>query len=186
MDGVDLHQTRTLSAVLSYAFCCPGMSAMHRRIGKQSTGKSAQFAIAAFDEWGTLRSFLEERNEARSGSDALLHARKDEPPPSVQCGLLQDMIRLKFAGSPNVVRCTPGPIADKLAAGSMKGRGNLADVLHVWMNSEQAWELESHLEKGCLVLWLELRTSEEFGDLCGRLVQASPHLVDLCTIKLDS
>jgi hypothetical protein len=37
-----------------------------------------------------------------------------------------------------------------------------------------------------LVLWLELRTSEEFGDLCGRLVQASPHMVELCSIKFNS
>ena len=58
--------------MLCYAFCCPGMSTMPRRTGERSTGKSAQFAITAFDEWGTLPSFLEETDEARSGSDVLL------------------------------------------------------------------------------------------------------------------
>jgi hypothetical protein len=63
------------------------------------------------------------------------------------------------------------------------GAVSLANALRVWLSSEQARELASHVDKGHVVLWLELRTSEEFGDLCGRLVQASLHLIELCNIK---
>jgi hypothetical protein len=69
---------------------------MHRRIDERSTGKSAQFAIAAFDELGTLPSFLEERDEARSGSDALLKI----------CGIAhvgKDAHRARGAGGPHLV-----------------------------------------------------------------------------------
>jgi len=46
--------------------------------------------------------------------------------------------------------------------------------------------LESHLERGHLVLCIELRTPEDFSVLCGRLVQASPHMVELCNIKFET
>jgi hypothetical protein len=35
-------------------------------------------------------------------------------------------------------------------------------------------------------LCLQLRTPEDFSVVCGRLVQTSPHMVELCNIKFAS
>jgi hypothetical protein len=47
----------------------------------------------------------------------------------------------------------------------------------------QARQLQSHIEKGHLVLLLEFQIVDDFSAVCARLVRASPHLVDLCRIK---
>jgi hypothetical protein len=145
----------------------------------------AQFAIAVFDSWDALLGFFKkERTGTPSTSDAVLHARTDDPPLTLRSGLLKEMTQLRFTRG--AIACTSGPIADELASRLTGGAVNLANALRVWLSSQQARELASHVEKGHVVLWLELRTSEEFGDLCGRLVQASPHLVELCNIKFGS
>ena len=154
---------------------------------KRSQREGAQFAIAVFDNWDALLCFLEkERIGTPSSSDAVLYARTDDPPSSLRSGLLKEMTELRFTRARGAIACTSGPIADELASRSTGGAVNLANALRVWLSSEQAWEVASHVEKGHVVLWLELRTSEEYGDLCGRLVHASPHLVELCNIKFSS
>jgi hypothetical protein len=42
------------------------------------------------------------------------------------------------------------------------------------------------MASGRVVLWLPPATPEDFETLCARLVQASPHVVGLCTIDLGS
>lgn len=92
----------------------------------------------------------------------------------MRSGLLKE-ITLQFAASKQRICCTRGEVAEKLAARLARGARSLADALHSWLSTDQTWQLQNHIEKGRLVLWLELPTSEEFGAVCGRLVQASPH-----------
>jgi hypothetical protein len=60
-----------------------------------------------------------------------------------------------------------------------------AGALRGWMSSEQAREVQWHVEKGRIVLWLEPPTSEDVDTACARLVQASPHLVELCNVDYN-
>ena len=62
----------------------------------------------------------------------------------------------------------------------------MTDALHGWFSSDQAGQLQNHIGKGRLVLCLQLRTPEDFSVVCGRLVQTSPHMVELCNIKFEA
>ncbi len=73
-------------------------------------------------------------------------------------------------------------MAEGLLAQLADGARSLADALHDWLSPDQAGQLQRHVEKGRVVLWLRLLPTEPFGVVCGRLVQASPHMVGLCTI----
>jgi hypothetical protein len=153
--------------------------------GMRPQEDGAQFVIAVFDDWDALQTVLEDMAADETGrTGAVLHTRKDNPPPAVSSGLLKDVVVLRFERSTQCIRCTRGEFAEELAARLAGGARSLADALHRWLSLDQAWQLQSHIEKERLVLWLRLPTSEEFGAVCGRLVQASPHLVAICNNKL--
>ena len=156
---------------------------MHETHGILAQEVGAQFVIAVFDDWNALQAVLKDmsvREFDRFGT--LLHAREDDPPPAVRSRLLKEMTQLQFVASKQRICCTKGDVAEELATRLARGARSLADALHSWLSSDQAWQLQNHIEKGHLVLWLQLPTSEEFGAVCGRLVQASPHMVGLCNI----
>jgi hypothetical protein len=132
--------------------------------GIQSQEDGAQFVIAVFDDWDALQTILEDMAEYEpSRSGAVLHARMESPPPAVHSGLLKEIIELHFQRSTQCIHCTRGEVAEELAARLASGARSLADALHSWLSSDQAWQLQSHIEKGRLVLWLRLPTSEDFG-----------------------
>jgi len=147
----------------------------------------AQFVVAVFDDWEALHAvLLDMEADATARSGAVLHARKDVPPQASSMDLLRDMVQLHFTQSRQRIVCTMGELARELSARLAKGARNLTDALHGWLSSEQAGQLESHIERGRLVLCVELRTPEDFSVVCGRLVQASPHMVGLCRINFES
>jgi hypothetical protein len=147
----------------------------------------AQFAVAVFDDWDTLHAvLLEAEGDAAVRPAAVLHARSDVPAEVSALRLLKQMTELRFERSRKHVACTVGRLADALSARLALGARTLADALDDWLGSSQAKQLESHLERGHLVLCVELRTSEDFSVVCGRLVQASPHMVELCNISMQS
>ena len=139
-----------------------------RRVGGVA-GRSRRHVTREFDRFGTL-----------------LYARNDDPPPVVLSRLLKEITKLQFEGSKHHICCTRGGVATELAARLAHGARSLADALRSWLSTDQARQLQSHIEKGHLVLWLRLPTSEEFGRVCGRLVQATPHMVGLCNIKKNT
>jgi hypothetical protein len=147
---------------------------------------AVQFVLAIFDDWEALCAVLVDMDaDATMRLGAVLHAREDVPPRTATLRLLKEMAQLHFGPRQNVA-CTVGQLARELSSRVAKGARNLAEALHGWLSAEQARQLESHLERGHLVLCVQLRTPEEFSVLCGRLVQASPHMVELCNIKFET
>lgn len=155
-----------------------------RDIGAERTGP--QFVVAVFDDWDTLHTVLVDLEaDATIRSGAILHARKNVPPAASNLGLLKDMAHLHFSHPRQDIACTVGQLAHGLSARLAGGARSLADALHGWFSSDQAGELQDHIGKGRLVLCLELRTPDDFSEVCGRLVQTSPHLVGLCDIRFE-
>jgi hypothetical protein len=149
--------------------------------------KRSRFVIAAFDDWQALEGVLANLGSERIGqSSALLHAREDERPMLASSWLAQDTMDLRFAAPCKRARCTVGALAAQLAMRSSEGADNLACALRGWVSSEQARELQWHIESGRLVLWVQPSTPEEFETVCAQLVQASPHLVETCDLELDA
>ncbi len=146
----------------------------------------SQFLIAVFDDWVALGGVLSELEAETTGSTAaLLHERGDEPPGETASSLVRHTTELRFAASIHRVRCTTGNLARALAARSAGGAHSLADALRAWLTAEQARELEHHVASGRLVLWWRPATPGDFETVWARLVQASPHLVGLCTPDLS-
>lgn len=148
--------------------------------------KRSQFVIAVFDDWDALERVLANLGAERIGrSSALLHTREDAPPTLTLSWLAEDTTELHFAPLCKRARCTAGGLAAQLATRSSQGTENLARALRGWMSFEQARELQWHVERGRLVLWLHPSSPEEFETVCAQMVQASPHLVELCDLDLD-
>jgi hypothetical protein len=95
------------------------------------------------------------------------------------------MTELHFAASRSRVRCTAGRFAAQLAVRSAGGARDLAHALRGWISPEQAKELQWHVESGRLVLWLQPSTPEDFETVCARMVEASPHLVELSDARFN-
>jgi hypothetical protein len=160
---------------------------MQQTWGIEAEKHGAQFVVAIFDDWEALHAVLvdlEARATLRSG--AVLHARTDIPPHVSTLGLLKEMAQLHFVRSRQHIACTVGRLSQELSDRLAKGARSLAEALHCCLSSEQAGQLESHIERGHLVLCVQLHTPEDFSVICGRLVRASPHMVELCNIRFES
>ena len=148
--------------------------------------KPSQFVIAAFDDWDAVKSLLASLESDKIGRFcALLHTRADEPPMPAISWLVQDMTELRFAASCSRVRCTAGGFAARLAARSGGGARDLAHALRGWVSADQAEVLQRHLQGGRLVLWLQPSRPEDFETVCARMVQASPHMVELSDAEFN-
>ena len=158
---------------------------LERVIGSQASG--AQFVVAVFDDWETLHAVLVEmETDKATGPVTLLHGRREVPANVAASSLLKKMKELPFEQSRQHVACTDGQLAEALSTRLARGARTLAGALDDWLGSNQAKQLESHLERGHLLLCVELRTPDDFSIICGRLVQASPHMVGLCNINFKS
>jgi len=154
-----------------------------RTIGSQTRGS---FVVAVFEDRDTLHVvLLELENDKAAQLMALLHARRDVPPKASASRLLKQMTELNFERLRQDIACARGRVAEALAVRLTRVARTLADALHDWLGSNQAKQLESHLERGHLVLCVELRTPDDFSVVCGTLVQASPHMVELCNINFN-
>jgi hypothetical protein len=153
------------------------------------TETTSRFVIAVFDEWHNLCAALEDLSlHGIAPRGAVLFARDDGPdsPPSPSAGLisffLAETTELPFLSASKRVRCTAGALAHELAARSQRGTRRLAGALGEWVSREHADALQSHIDKGRLVLWFELVQPQDLGVVCGQLVHASPHVVGMCNI----
>jgi len=155
---------------------------MREKTGSSRSG--VELVVAVFDDWASLHAVLIElETVATVRPAAVLHARSDIPITASEVGLLKQMTKLRFEPSRQDIACTVGWLAGELSERLARGARSLADALHDWLGFERARQLQGHVEKGHFVLCVELRTSEDFSVICGSLVRASPHMVELCNVQ---
>ena len=165
------------------AFCRPG---------------AIQFAVATLEGWDSLRAVLDDLKaegvevnvsvmltaDARARARACIEA--GDAATKTASALLDHAVELRFPGSQQHAYCAVGKLADALAQRQDKGTRNLADALTGWLIHHQAIDLQDQIDRGRLVLWLELSEPEHRALVCGRLVRASIHIVELCSIDLSA
>src|SRR5262245_32011387 len=118
--------------------------------------RQIQLLVAVFDEWDTVKNVLADLGTERIGRyGAVLHRRTDEPSTLTPSWLLHNMAELRFATRRERVRCTAGRLAEELVRRSGGGVRDLASTLRGWMSTEQAREVQWHIAKGRIILWLE-------------------------------
>lgn len=163
------------------AFCHPG---------------AIQFAVATLENWESLCAVLRDLKaegvevevsvmltaDARARARASIEA--GEAGTGAASALLDHAVELRFPGSQQRAYCTAGKLAGALGQRQAEGARNLADALTGWVTHHQAVELQSQIDRGRLVVWLDLSESEHRGIVCGRFVRASIDIVELCSIDL--
>jgi hypothetical protein len=151
---------------------------------REGSGESGvQLAVAVFDDWDSLEAALIELEISPAlRPTTVMHARSDIPSQLLGLGLLKQVTELRFGRSRQRISCSAGHVAQELSARLSRGAASLADALHDWLGTDRAGRVENHVERGHLVLCVELHTSDDFSVVCGRLVRASPHMVELCNI----
>jgi hypothetical protein len=155
--------------------------------GAVGARSDVRLVVAVFDDWDALRSVLVDMtSDTAMRPAAVLHARDDVPPEISALHPLKKMIDLHFKRLPKPIACTLGELSHALSARLARGARSLADALDDWLGSSQAKQLENHVERGRLVLCVELRTPDDFAIVCGKLVQASPHMVEVCNIGMQT
>jgi hypothetical protein len=144
---------------------------------------SAQLIIAAFDRWQDLSSALEPiRAEEGCCFPAVLHARKDLPEDLGLREAVNEIAELEYNASGQRIAAVEGALTSALAAAFSHGAPDVAGALRQWMSADQARQLESHLAHGRVLLWSQPLGSEQFSCVCGHLVRASPHVVEVCNV----
>jgi hypothetical protein len=148
---------------------------------------SGRLLIAAFDGWQALRSALQSICAGEMCCfKAVLHARTDVPADSWLRECVNEVAKVE--GTPSIrqrIARGDGVLAGALTRAFAQGARSLAMALRPWMSAGQAADLQSHIERGRVLLWVQPVDSEEFSCLCAHLVRSSPHVVDVCEVPLD-
>jgi hypothetical protein len=124
-----------------------------------------RFAVAAFDTWEGVEAALRDlslggtapRNFNYLGLRRVLagtgKARADAKPTSLH--------ELPFPGNPDLIGCTPGPLADRLAGRLENGAQTLKAALGHWLIPRHAAHLQDGVENGKIILWVQLFDNED-------------------------
>ena len=141
---------------------------------------SPQLVVAIFDDWESLQTILSEISE---GADrladraAVLHARKDVP-ASLMALQLRRHATIPDRRQPVV--CTVGWLSDALTSRLAQESASASTAFDNLFGAQVGRQIARHLRFGHLVLCVDLRTPDEYSIICGSLVRASPHVVEVC------
>jgi hypothetical protein len=113
-----------------------------------------RFAVAAFDSWEGMQPAL--RDLSGTGS----------PQRSFNYLGLQRVLTgadgplpiepLPFPGNRELISCSSGPVATRLAARLRTGAVTLQAALSRWLIPRHAARLQEAVEGGCIVLWVQI------------------------------
>ena len=95
---------------------------------------------------------------------------------------VNEIAELEYDAPGQRIAAGEGALTSALAGAFSHGARDVAGALRQWMSSDQARQLESHLAHGRVLLWVQPLGSEEFSCVCGHLVRASPHVVEVCHV----
>jgi hypothetical protein len=148
---------------------------------------SGRLLIAAFDEWQALRSAIQSIHSGEMCCfKAVLHARNDVPADPWLLECVNEVAKVESTAlARRRLAAGDGALAAALARAFAQGARSLAMALRPWMSARQATDLQIHIERGRILLWVEPIDSDEFDCLCAHLVRSSPHVVDVCEVPLD-
>jgi hypothetical protein len=166
-----------MNEVVSIRGSCPSQYVDHRLTGHATT---LRFAVATFDTWGGLRSSLQ--SLMLDGLDraavSLLGKRQvlfDVPSNGDILASTPD--ELPFPENRELICCTRGLLAERLAEQLQAGATTLKSALSRWLIPRHAAEIENAVELGRIVLWVQLFDNEGEHQAYRRLLAGTSHSV---------
>lgn len=154
------------------------MKAKMIRPSSAITSQDSQLAIAVFDDWPALQAVIDELCRSCGSCPSAIVLSRDMPDMPENLNLPADVTRMRFA-SGLYATCSHGRIADELATRLSQRPHTLAHALHDWLPLDQCWKLANHIERGQLILLLELTGHDDHETLCAILVRHCPHIIRL-------
>ena len=126
---------------------------------------TSRFAVAAFDAWPGVHATL---RELHSGGDKIndLNCLGYHRVLSAGAGgrgmdQATRLHQLPFQDNPELISCTSGPVADRLARRLELGAPTLQVALSHWLIPRHAAHIQEVVEDGRIVLWLQLFDNDD-------------------------
>jgi hypothetical protein len=126
---------------------------------------TSRFAVAAFDTWSGVNTTLQDLRSSGSTLGDLdclgLHrvlAQRGELTASKPSMRLRE---LPFQKSPQLISCTSGPVAERLAWRLALGAPTLQSALSHWLIPRHAAHLQAAVEDGRIILWVQLFDNDD-------------------------
>jgi hypothetical protein len=126
---------------------------------------TSRFAVATFDIWSRVNTTLQDLSSSGSklgdlnclGLHRVLAQRGQLTSPSPSIGLRE----LPFQENPELISCTSGPVAERLAWRLALGAPTLQGALSHWLIPRHAAQLQAAVEDGRIVLWVQLFDNDD-------------------------
>ncbi|HVZ36581.1 MAG TPA: hypothetical protein VG963_29325 [Polyangiaceae bacterium] len=128
-----------------------------------------RFAVAPFDTWVNAEKVT---HELRTGSYPLSEISYLGLQSVLVGSAAQPLRHLPFSGNPVPIVSSPGPIADRLTARLDAGAASLQAALSAWLLPRHAAELQRSVERGNILLWVQLKDHAAERHACRALLAA--------------
>jgi hypothetical protein len=138
-----------------------------------------RFAVGIFDDWPGVHVSVQELTAVGTPESAfnLLGLHRVLAPVAERASGPMPLRDLRFAGNPESVAGTTGPVADRLATRLAAGGGTLSAGLGHWLIPRHAAQLEQAVAAGKIVLWVQLFDNDDERRACRILLERSSNAV---------
>jgi len=117
-----------------------------------------RFAVGGFDTWADAQKAAQ---ELRSGQKPLSQISYLGLRNVLISGSAQPLRDLPFPGNAAQIACSGGPIAELLVARLTTGAPSLQAAVATWLIPRHAAQLQRSVEKGKIVVWVELSDHDD-------------------------
>ena len=123
-----------------------------------TTGSTLRFAVAAFDTWEGMQPALRELIGGGSPQQSFNYLALQRILRDAGRGMV--LQPLPFPGNRELISCSDGPVARRLAGCLGTGAQTLRGALGRWLIPRHAARLEDTVEGGGILLWVHVPDNE--------------------------
>jgi hypothetical protein len=126
---------------------------------------TSRFAVASFENWSGIHTTLQDLSSGGSKPSDLtclgLHRVLAQGGGLTSAAPSIGLRELPFQNSPELIGCTFGPVADRLAWRLGLGAPTLQSALAHWLIPRHAAQLQGAVENGRIILWVQLFDNDD-------------------------
>ena len=126
---------------------------------------TSRFAVATFDSWSGIHTTLQDLGTGGSKLSDLnclgLHRVLAQSGGLTAAAPSLGLRELPFQKNPELISCTSGPVADRLAWRLALGAPTLHSALAHWLIPRHAAQLQGAVQDGKIILWVQLFDNDD-------------------------
>jgi hypothetical protein len=126
---------------------------------------TSRFAVGTFDTWSGIHTTLQDLGTGGSKLGDLnclgLHRVLAQSDGLMAAAPSIGLRELPFQKSPELIGCTSGPVADRLAWRLALGAPTLHSALAHWLIPRHAAQLQGAVQDGKIILWVQLFDNDD-------------------------